>query len=214
MKIAFRHLFLALAWMHLGVAGAGGARADEHATIRNVKQAPPAESQAALSGPFDLKGRPIDPLAHVEAKGVVLIFVATDCPIANRYAPEVERLYETYGGRKIAFWLVYADPRDDAAKIAKHFDEYRYKVTAIRDPQHRLVKRCGVNKTPESVLLGPGGKQLYRGRIDDRFTGYGKSRIAPTRRELEDAIDSVLEGRPVRIASTEVVGCFIPDADR
>ena len=36
----------------------------------------------------------------------VLIFVTTDCPIANRYAPEIRRIHEEFGDN-VTFWLVY-----------------------------------------------------------------------------------------------------------
>jgi AhpC/TSA family len=161
----------------------------------------------------DLDGRPVNPLSDRQAKAVVLIFVSTDCPVANRYAPEIEHLYESYGPKHVNFWLVYADRRDDAAKIRTHLHDYRYKVSALRDPEHHLVKRCGATRTPEAALFTAEGKQVYRGRIDDRFTGYGKSRKEPSRRDLQAAINEVLAGRAVKVASTDVIGCFIPDLD-
>jgi hypothetical protein len=160
---------------------------------------------------IDLEGHIVNPFADAGAKAVVFVFVCTDCPVANRYAPEVERLYEAYGQRRVSFWLVYADPREEPAKIRRHLKEYGYRVPALRDPEHRLVKRCGVTKTPEAVLFFPDGRQVYRGRIDDRFTDYGKSRTAPSRQDLREAIDCVLQGRPVPVATTQVVGCFIPE---
>jgi hypothetical protein len=161
----------------------------------------------------DLDGRPTDPFGDPKAKSVILVFVCTDCPVANRFAPEIERLYETYSGRNVDFWLVYADRRDGAAKIRDHLRDYHYKLTALRDPAHRLVKRCGATKTPEAVVFAADGKAVYRGRIDDRFTDFGKSRSAPSRRDLQEAIEAVLSGRPVKVANTAVVGCFIPDVD-
>src|SRR5438876_1152232 len=37
----------------------------------------------------DLSGTAIDPLTHITNKAVVLIFVSSECPISNRYAPEI-----------------------------------------------------------------------------------------------------------------------------
>src|SRR5881296_1094780 len=50
---------------------------------------------SAMRG-FDLAGRPLDPFDSANAKAVVLIFVGTDCPISNRYAPEIRRLDEEF----------------------------------------------------------------------------------------------------------------------
>jgi hypothetical protein len=192
-------------------AGTDSVRSPKTAQAPGSRSTDQADAAPAV---LDLEGRSVDPIGAAKAKAVVLIFVCTDCPIANRYAPEIERLYEFYRGRGVEFWLVYADPRDDAGKIQKHLKEYQYKLAAIRDPHHRLVTRCKVTKTPEAALIAPNGKQVYRGRIDDRNTGYGQTRDAPTRRDLQEAIDSVLHGRPVRVATTDVVGCFIPDAEQ
>ena len=217
MKIARRFVLWVIPLVCLGgadprvTAGSDSAQSPRAEQAPGRRSAPQADAAPAV---LDLEGRPIDPFGAAKAKAVLLIFVCTDCPIANRYAPEIERLYESYRGRGIEFWLVYADPRDDAGKIQKHLREYQYKVAAIRDPHHRLVNRCKVTKTPEAALIASNGTQVYRGRIDDRITGYGKSRKAPMRRDLQEAIDSVLLGRPVQVATTEVVGCFLPDAEQ
>jgi hypothetical protein len=216
MKIAMRFALCVILLVCFG--GAELRVANGADSVQSPKAERPANRDSfnqtdAASAVRDLQGRSIDPFGDVKARAVILVFVCTDCPIANRYAPEIERLYELYRQRGIVFWLVYADPRDDAGKIQKHLSDYRYKIAAIRDPHHRLVRQCKVTKTPEAALITPNGKQVYRGRIDDRNTDYGKARSEPTRRDLQEAIDSMLGGRPVRVATTEVVGCFIPDAE-
>ncbi len=174
--------------------------------------APAAEAVHRALTAQSLDGRPVDPF-DTHAKAVVLIFVSTDCPIANRYAPEIERLYEAYVGKQVAFWLVYADAHESVEKIRTHLHDYQYKVGGVRDLEHRLVKRCGAKRTPEAALFTTQGKEVYRGRIDDRFTDFGKSRNEPSRRDLKEAIDAVLAGRPVKVATTKVIGCYIPDVD-
>jgi hypothetical protein len=159
----------------------------------------------------DLAGHPVNPLGNKGDKAVVLIFVCTDCPVANRYAPDLERLYEAFRPHRVAFWLVYADPREEPVKIRHHLKDYGYTIAALRDPQHDLVRLCGATKMPEAVVLSPEGTQLYRGRIDDRFTDYGKARSAASREDLREAIDCVLRGRQVAVPMTPVVGCLIPD---
>src|SRR6266511_6118056 len=65
------------------------------------------------AGAVDLDGRAVDPLA--EADVVALLFTSTSCPLGNRYAPELGRIYERWHARGVAFWLVYPD--DDAAAV-------------------------------------------------------------------------------------------------
>jgi hypothetical protein len=56
---------------------------------------------ATIAGPvsagplrvLDLDGRPVDPLGpNPGVKATVFVFIATDCPIANRYAPDIQQL--------------------------------------------------------------------------------------------------------------------------
>ena len=41
---------------------------------------------------------------------MVLLFIRTDCPISNRYAPDLERLYERFAPQGVEFRLVYPEP--------------------------------------------------------------------------------------------------------
>jgi peroxiredoxin len=169
--------------------------------------------KAPLFGERVADGSQLDLFANAEAKVFVLIFVSTDCPIANRYAPVLSRLYETYRARNVVFWLVYADPDESSEKILKHLHDYQHQIPAVRDPNHRLVRFCGVSRTPEAAVFAAGPTRQYRGRIDDRFTDYGKSREFAARQDLQESIEAILEGRTVVTPVTDVIGCHIPGVD-
>ncbi len=51
-------------------------------------------------------------------------------------------------------------------------------------------------------------KIRYQGRIDDRF-GAGFQRAKANRDDLASALDEVIEGKQVSVATTEVAGCLI-----
>ena len=65
--------------------------------------------------------------------------------------------------------------------------------------------------TPEVAIIAAGGKQVYRGRIDDRYIAFGKDRPQPTVRDLERSLDAIIAGQPVPVARTQAIGCFIAD---
>jgi hypothetical protein len=142
---------------------------------------------------------------------MVLLFIKTDCPISNRYAPEVRRLYEQFAAKGVVFWLVHTDPDESAETIRQHTVDYRYPDRVLRDPQHRLVQRAEVQVTPEAAVFGPNGRLLYHGRIDDRFVDFGKERPAATQHDLQDALEAILDGRAVPVATTRAIGCYIPE---
>jgi hypothetical protein len=141
----------------------------------------------------------------------VLIFISADCPISNRYAPEITRLHEEFAAKGVRFRLVYPNPLDDEAAISKHVAAYGYPPIAERDRNHTLVKMAGATITPEAVVLDARQQVVYRGRIDDRFVELGRERPAATQRDLRNALTAALAGKRVSPAHTQAVGCFIAD---
>jgi hypothetical protein len=63
------------------------------------------------------------------------------------------------------------------------------------------------------VVLGPGRRQLYRGRVDNRFVELGKTRYQPTENDLQQALDAILDGKPAPHPVTRTIGCAIPGLD-
>lgn len=163
---------------------------------------------------LDLEGKSVNPLADQGAKAVVFIFTRPDCPISNRYAPEARRLSASFAPEKVKFWLVYPDADAPPDAIRRHIKEYDYNCKALRDPRRELVKTTGVSVTPESVVFvfdRSGARMIYRGRIDDRYSAFGKRRPAPTVRDLEDVLTAVVKGEKVKFKTTPAVGCYISD---
>lgn len=140
----------------------------------------------------------------------VLVFTTTDCPISNRYAPEVQRLAGRFAG-KVEFTLVYPVPTDSDAAIREHVRTFGYTVPWQRDRSQALVKKTGVTVTPEVAVIDRAGTVLYRGRIDDRYIDFGRDRPQPTVRDLERSLDAILAGKPVPVRETRAVGCILAD---
>jgi hypothetical protein len=160
----------------------------------------------------DLDDRLIDPFAApAGAKALVFLFVSVDCPISNRYAPEVRRLHDKFAAQGVVFSLVYPNPAEPIAALRRHLKDYGYPMRALRDPKHDLVKVAGATITPEAAVFDREGRSIYRGRIDDRYVSLGLERPAATRRDLDEALTDALAGKPVRQTSAPAVGCFIAD---
>jgi hypothetical protein len=167
----------------------------------------------------DETGGSSDPLAAGDDVRV-FVFVRRDCPIANRYSPELGRIRDSFLAAPhrppLGFFLVYVDPGDTAPLIAAHQREYGLAMRWFVDGWHVLARLAGATVTPEAAVYGPsdGGRRplLYRGRIDDRFVDVGRTRPVATVHDLRDAIAAALEGRRPAPAGGPAVGCFIEDA--
>jgi hypothetical protein len=161
---------------------------------------------------IDLAGNAVDPLKSSPGKAVILIFVRTDCPISNRYAPTIQRLSAQYA-HKAAFWLVYPARHESPEMIRKHEQEFGYKLRALRDVQHRLVKQSRVAITPEAAVFDASHRLVYHGRIDDLYEDFGHARRVPTTHELDDAVQAAISGKTLAADAVPAVGCYISDLE-
>src|SRR4051794_19306674 len=128
----------------------------------------------------DPDGRLVDPfLAAENSSAIVFLFASVDCPVSNRYAPEIRRLHATFAPKNVAFWLVYPNPADTPDAVREHLKAFEYPVHALLDPRHDLVKVSAVSITPEAAVFTPDRALAYHGRIDDKFVSLGVERPAP-----------------------------------
>ena len=166
-----------------------------------------------LSGLVDLRGQHVDPFQESDAKATVALFVDDDCPISNRYAPELRRLHEKFSSKGVVFWLVYPDPDLSADDIRAHVKEYQYPMRAVHDPEHALVEMANALVTPEAAVFTRESELVYHGRIDDRFVDFNQQRPTPTQRDVEEVLDAITTGKRVEESWEPFlgVGCFIRD---
>lgn len=156
----------------------------------------------------DQADRAVEPLADRGQKATVLFFLTTECPMGNRYAPEIARIAQEYQQRGVVCFAIYAAEKPD--EISRHLTEYRLPLPGLQDPARRLSQRTGATVTPEACVLGPGGGLHYRGRIDDRAVKLGTMRPEAKVHDLRLALDAVLAGKPVAVKFTKAIGCYIP----
>jgi hypothetical protein len=169
----------------------------------------------AAPGPHPL--RDIDGTLHGSLdkpggwKWTLLYFLMSDCPIANQYAPEVQRICASYGTKGVRCFLVYVEPTMKVADIRSHMKDFKYTgIPAVLDSSHDLIDTAGVSVVSEVAVFSTGAELKYRGRIDNLYAGLGKPRQVVTEHDLRDALDALIAGRPVPNSRTQGYGCFIP----
>jgi thiol-disulfide isomerase/thioredoxin len=173
---------------------------------------------AASPGGFgvDLRGRPVEQLAETGTRLVVLVFAASDCPISNRYVPEIARLSKEFAGEGVRFWWVFPNPDDNATVVARHNRDFSITETAevgtLIDAQQKTVRLAHVTTTPEAAVFVAEGRELrevYHGRIDDRYISLGQERPQPQHHDLESALAAAVAGNAVAPPGGPPVGCSI-----
>ncbi|HEY2842493.1 MAG TPA: redoxin domain-containing protein [Bryobacteraceae bacterium] len=157
----------------------------------------------------DTKGAMHKPAEWRDKRAVILFFMMTDCPLANGYVPEMNRMRGEYEARGVAFYAVQSDNTASEAVVQKYAQEFGYTFPVLNDPRLTLARFTGANVTPEVAILSPAGEVLYLGRIDNKVEDLTHPRYAATEPELRNALDAVLAGKMPKQARTRAVGCAI-----
>ena len=160
----------------------------------------------------DLDGHTVNLFATDSGKAIVLVFLRRDCPVSSRYAPIIQQISKKYADNA-DFWLVDPDKADSTQEIRQYLADYGYRLPALRDPEHALVRLSHVQITPEVAVFDRNHQLVYDGRIDDWYIDLSRARRAPTTHELENAIRAALAGKPPAQSEVRGVGCYISDLE-
>ena len=136
------------------------------------------------------------------------IFLSIECPISNRYVPELNRLANTYQPRGIAFCAYFPEPGLTQIRLDQWAKDFAIQFPVVLDTKARQARSTGATLTPEAAIF-KASRLLYRGRIDDRYVSWGKSRPEPSHRDLAETLDQLLAGKQPAPRFTKAWGCFI-----
>jgi thiol-disulfide isomerase/thioredoxin len=162
----------------------------------------------------DTGGQRHAPFEDPSTRAVVLVFISTDCPIANAYHPLLKRLAEKHDTHGVRWFMIHPDPATTHGQAAEHATQFEIEVPIVIDHDQSISRCVGARVTPEvHVFVNEREKAVYQGRIDDLHAAYGKKRSVATTHELADALNAIVDGQRIAINKTESVGCFIAFED-
>lgn len=154
---------------------------------------------------------------YKDAKILAIVFESNHCPVSIAYESRIRGIYEDYKDRGLQLVAInpnnpstvslselgYTDMTDSLPQMKiraalRHIDwPYLYDG----DTQTTTIK-FGAVATPHIFVFDQDRKLRYEGRIDDS-TAIAKVKVSDAR----NAIDAMLAGRPVPVASTQTFGC-------
>jgi peroxiredoxin len=138
------------------------------------------------------------------SKAIVLMFIATQCPVSNGYNERMVELYKDYTSKGVAFIGINSNKQEDVEEIEEHAQEHGFKFPVLKDKNNTIADKLGASVTPEIFVLNTKLEMLYHGRIDD---SRNEAKVAS--RDLRTALDAILAGKPVEITETKAFGCTI-----
>jgi peroxiredoxin len=138
-------------------------------------------------------------------KAVVIIFIATKCPYSNAYNDRMRDMAAAYAKQSVLFVGINSNKTEPASEVIAHGKEHGFTFPIAKDPDNKVADLYDAKHTPEVYVVGPDGKLLYHGRIDENYEDASKV----TSPDLKNALDAVLAGQPVAKAETKAFGCSI-----
>jgi peroxiredoxin len=142
------------------------------------------------------------------SKAVVLMFIATQCPVSNGYNTRMVSLYNDYKDKSVVVIGINSNKQESVEEIKQHAKDHGFEFTILKDDKNIIANRFGATVTPEIFVLNPSLEILYHGRIDD-----SRREADVSSRDLRNALDEVLAGKPVSVAVTKAFGCTIKKVD-
>jgi len=79
----------------------------------------------------------------------------------------------------------------------------------IVDSAYTLTNLFNAATTPEAFVTDSTSIVLYSGRIDNWAYEVSKKRDLITEHDLQNALDCIVDNKPIAVSQTKAVGCFI-----
>lgn len=144
-----------------------------------------------------------------EKKAIVLMFIATRCPISNDYNERMAAIAKDYATKGVQFFGINSNRTEPATEIAEHAKSNGFTFPVLQDEGNRVADAYGARVTPEVYVLDSNFVLRYHGRIDD-----SQKPQSVQKHELREALDAVLAGRAPENARTKAFGCTIKRAQK
>lgn len=138
------------------------------------------------------------------SKAIVIIFVSTECPVSNDYNSRMEKLYQDYKNRGVAFIGINSNKEESVEEIKKHAKKNNLNFLILKDYENKIADVFKASYTPEVYVLSPNFELLYHGRIDD-----SRKINNVTKEDLKNALEEILAGKEVSVKETKAFGCTI-----
>ncbi|MBI2922659.1 MAG: redoxin domain-containing protein [Planctomycetes bacterium] len=151
----------------------------------------------------DVEGNRVSSAGFSGRKALVLLFTSTQCPECQRCLPQIAAVAKDYASREVAVLAVNPNGNEQG-ELEAWVRDREVPFPTLRDGDHGLADRLGIEITPTVLVADAAGDIRYRGRVDSSRMGEES-----TGADLRAALDAVLDGREVATPETPAAGCAV-----
>ena len=140
----------------------------------------------------------------------LVIFSCNHCPYAQAWEDRIINIQKKYKSNGLSIIMISSNdaekyPEDNFTKMKERHSEKKFNFSYLYDETQEVAKMYGAERTPEVFLFNELGLLKYQGTIDDNYEDENNV----NKKYLEDAIESLIQGKDPEISSTDPVGCTI-----
>jgi peroxiredoxin len=150
---------------------------------------------------------------YQRSKGVILIFDSNTCPYSKAYNDRIISLNKKYA--PMGFPVVTINSNDPEQSAGDSFEAMvsraknkNYDFPYLQDDAQEVARTFGATNTPHVFLLQreeQGFVVRYIGAIDN----HSRNAAQADKKYVEEAVNALLQEKPVPVKKTKAVGCGI-----
>lgn len=145
-----------------------------------------------------------------DAEVLVVVFTCNHCPYAQAYEGRLIDIQSDYAGRGVRLVAINSNdergyPEDSFDNMVVRAKKRGFNFPYLRDTHQSVADAYGAQCTPEIFAFDRERLLRYHGRIDDNWREPENVR----RRDLREAIEAMLDDRPVEQPENPAIGCSL-----
>jgi peroxiredoxin len=146
-----------------------------------------------------------------DAAALLVVFMCNHCPYVRHIRAGFADLARDFQAMNVAVVGINANdaaayPEDSPAEMAASARQFRFTFPYLYDESQEVAKAYHAACTPDFFLFDARRRLVYRGQMDDSRPG---SSVPVTGKDLREALDALLAGRPVSAVQKPSLGCNI-----
>lgn len=144
-------------------------------------------------------------------KATVIMFICNHCPYVKHVQPQLVKLAQDYQPKGVSFIAISSNdaenyPEDSPDKMKAVAKSLGYPFPYLYDETQAIAKAYQAACTPDIYIFDGRLRCVYRGQLDDSRPG---NQVPLTGRDVRNALDSILNNKPVNHVQKPSTGCNI-----
>lgn len=141
----------------------------------------------------------------------VIMFLSNHCPYVKHIQQKLVEIVNHYQKKGISFIGICSNniakyPDDSPEKMKLEAEKLHYSFPYLFDETQTVAKAYAAACTPDFYIFDKNLQCVYRGCLDESTPGNNKP---VTGDHLKNALDNILEGKPVNPEQRPSLGCNI-----